>query len=70
MSLVDSDHIVPARERHGAHYFPKADHAGVLKPAMKYRYSDGGDEEPRCPKCFWLAFSRDEHKCWRCGSEM
>lgn len=34
MSLVDSDHVTPTRRRHNVHYYQKADHAGVLKPAM------------------------------------
>lgn len=71
MSLVDSDHIVPARERHGAHYYPKArSWDGKVVPAMTFKYTDTGENDNRCPKCMWLPFSDKETKCWRCGTEL
>jgi hypothetical protein len=49
MSLVDSDHIIPARRgRHGAHFFTKADASGALKPAMIYKYEHAGDDGWQC----------------------
>jgi len=71
MSLIDSDHIVGARDRHGAHYFLKArKHDGKLVPSMRFRYGEPKVEDKSCPNCFRTSFDDEAKICLRCGSSL
>jgi hypothetical protein len=67
MSLVDSDHIRPAKTRHGAHYHLIGGKPGMTLSrdslSMPYRKN-----ERICPNCFWTPWTEDTMKCKRCGS--
>jgi len=68
MSLVFSGHVVPARERHGAHYrIVSRKHDGAEVPGMIYKYEGAGDEgwDCRCSRTNW-AFAK---ACPVCGAE-
>jgi len=72
MSLVDSDHLEPARRgRHGAHYKLRPQgHLGALKPSMTFRVGEIDPMDKICPKCFRTPFSNDTEICPRCGAKI
>lgn len=67
MSLVDSDHITPARTRHGAHYCQIKGKPGMVLHrdylSMPYKKN-----ERMCPNCFWTPWNEEAVKCKRCGA--
>lgn len=75
MSLVDSSHIVGARQRHGAHYMLKRVRGtNELRPGMDlYRDTVSNpvkSGEPICSNCFRAPFDPEAKKCVRCGGEI
>jgi hypothetical protein len=70
MSLVDSDHIIPARERHGAHYkmVPRWD--GQLVPGMTFRPADELERFHRCTSCSFAPFFYKDDTCPKCGGKL
>lgn len=74
MSLVDPDHIQPARQRHGAHYKMLRTESGHMAPGMimfrdkeSFPYSK---DEKMCKDCFWTPFSKETKTCLRCGGSI
>ena len=75
MSLVDPDHVEPARHRHGAHYYGKADHAGTIKPAMTMYPTES--KKRCCPNCGkWChvihtaTIQDNADNCYYCGTDL
>ena len=76
MSLVDSDHIIPARTgmpgkmgRHGAHYYVKArKHDGKLVPSMTMYNETVNWKDKSCAKCLRTPWSNEILVCPKCGS--
>ena len=66
MSLVDGDHVIPAKARHGAHYFGKARHDGAIVPAMKMYQTEY--QKRRCPDCQKMNY--DFLECVYCGGDL
>jgi len=68
VSLVDGDHIVGARERHGAHYFTQVrKHDGKHVPSMRMRMSSPDPKDNICQNCFRTPLDPDAKTCVRCG---
>lgn len=66
MSLVDGDHVQPAKSRHGAHYYGRARWDGKIVPAMTmYRTQF---VKRRCPDCSKMVY--DELICMYCGRDL
>jgi hypothetical protein len=71
MSITDSDHLRPARERHGAHYkmLPR-EGDGALVPAMIFRVGEINPEDKICQNCWRTPFSNETEICPRCGAKI
>ena len=71
MSLTHSEHIEPARTRHGAHYKlrPKG-FMGPLRPAMIFHVGDVSPKDKICGQCFRTPLSNDTEICPRCGGKI
>lgn len=70
MSLVDSDHIVPARDRHGARYKMVPRYDGQLVPGMTFRVADETEKFLRCSYCSFAPFFYSDNKCPKCGHDL
>lgn len=70
MSLVDSDHIEKARERHGAHYRLVKRWDGRLVPGMTFRPADGAERHLRCRECSFAPFFYADGLCPKCGGRL
>ena len=72
MSLVDADHIQPARNRPGVYYklMPVGgDKMAGMKPGMIFWYDIKGTDK-MCPNCFRTPFSNETKVCPRCGGKI
>lgn len=76
MSLIDSDHIIPAQTgmrgkmgRHGAHYFVKArKHDNKLVPCMTMQPEVVNWKDKNCARCLRTPLSNDTLVCPKCSS--
>lgn len=74
MSLVDSDHIRPARQRHGAHYKMLRNGSGGMSPGMiLFRDKESmpyKKNERMCRNCFRTPFDDQITTCPRCSGHI
>lgn len=63
---MDSDHIIPARERNGVHYKTINGKPGMIV----FRNVPYARNEKMCEECFWTPWDGETLICKRCGGNI